>query len=61
MTPQNAKEIKEDISVINLNLSNLLKAVILWTNPQKHSKIVHLYINLSKTTLCITRLVPIKF
>ena len=53
---QNAKEIKEDISVINLNLSNLLKAVIPRTNPQKHSKIVHLYINLSKTALCITPL-----
>ena len=50
------KEIKEDISIVKLNISNLHKAVIMWNK----SLITRPYITYSKSSVLyiLTRMMP---
>ena len=54
---QNIKEIKEDISIVKLNISKLYKAVISWTTSTEPCFYI-LLIKLFKTVLCIIPAMP---
>ena len=55
---QNSKEIKQDISIINLNVSNHHKAVLPWTYSTETLKNHSFLYYLIKSILCMTRFTP---
>ena len=56
---QNIKGIKEDTSIVKLNISKLHKAVILWTkSTETHIFILYYNYYLIKTVLCIIHVMP---